>query len=204
MSAPLVLNLRVINLEETSDGQYSAHIALSHFGTDSGLLFRCSFDAAQAPAAWGAAVEQVNGDAFSYFGQFIGEESTRGKTFIASDENLDKLSPFNRDRVLLFSNAMSFMLNELFQANSSRDSFILPEELKALLDDETAVLRPDYTHPGKMELYIMPLSLNQRDFAIGMAKISDNFNLNVPRFHVEGNGVTGVIPNLLESISKAH
>jgi hypothetical protein len=202
MSAPLVLNLRVIELKKTDEGAYDAHIALSHFGTDSGILYQCSFKPDQAPAAWGAAVEQLNGDAFSYFGQFIGEESTRGQTFIASNENLEKLSPFNRDRLALFSNALSFMLNELFQADESRNAFITPGELKDVLDDQTAVLRPDYTDPGKMELYLIPLFLKQRDFAVGLAKISDNFNINVPRYHVEGNGVQGNIDNLLEFVDK--
>jgi hypothetical protein len=202
MSAPLVLNLRVIELKETGEGAYDAHIALSHFGTDSGILYQCSFKPDQAPAVWGAAVEQLNGDAFSYFGQFIGEESTRGQTFIASNENLDKLTSFNRDRLMLFSNALSFMLNELFQADKGRDAFITPGELKSVIDDQTAVLRPDYTQPDKMELYIVPLFLKQRDFAIGLAKISDSFNINVPRYHMEGNGAKGHIDNLLESVDQ--
>ena len=82
MASPLLLNMRVFP-DKTTKGNPAFFLTLTHFGTDSGIQFRCEFykeGSENSPSeVWGVSPYQIRGSAFSYFGQFIGEAAQKAK-----------------------------------------------------------------------------------------------------------------------------
>ncbi len=197
MSAQLALNVQVFSLEKEKD-LHVAHIGVSHYGTDSRIVFRCEYVPKQQ-TRWGVTPIEALGDDFSYFGQFIGVLAAKGAPVQFTKENMSVIGQYNIDRIKAYAAALSFLLNEMLQSeDQNADSFLTPENINEKINDRVFIPRKDVQN-SVAQLYLLPLGVSQREFAIGQAKICDAFNLHQPRHFIDGvNSNKGVVENILK------
>jgi hypothetical protein len=196
MSAPLALNMRVVRV----DGN-EVLIALSHFGTDSGILFKCDFDNNEEFAKWGVGPLEISGDELSYFGQFIGELAPRRERVSAAQK--DDISEYNLARLIALSDSISFLLNEVNSSISdSNVSYIKPEDVSERLNEQVYTMRLDYKETAQMKIYLLPLNMTQVEFALKLAEISPHFDENMPKFMLDGEGATGTYKSIKAEMAK--
>jgi hypothetical protein len=205
MSAPLALNLQIIPAQR--DEENVVYMSLSHYGTNSSVFFRCEFDDNQEHAKWGVDILGVRGDHFSYFGQFVGEMASDKKAGSPDPENggvrfpeLNNVSDYNRARLVALSKSMSYMLNELYQAKEGKNYISLDEV--GTLNETVWTIRPDHQVQSEITVYLLPLEISQRDFAIGMARISPVFDRNQPSFLLADKGESRMLDSLLEEVER--
>ena len=210
MASPLLLNMRVFP-DKTTKGNPAFFLTLTHFGTDSGIQFRCEFykeGSENSPSeVWGVSPYQIRGSAFSYFGQFIGEAAQKGEAFSCSDANMQTLAPFDRDRISALTESVITLLDFLFQSDDSRADYIAPQEIVDVLHNQVYTLCPQQSPSGQTNIVLHPMFMTQKELSIGLAKMNDVFNKKVPKFHLE-DGVTGVYEDLIAEVEpekiKAH
>jgi hypothetical protein len=196
MSAPLALNMRVVRAEGNE-----ALIALSHFGTDSGILFKCDFDDNEEFAKWAVGPMEISGDELSYFGQFIGELAPSRKRVSATQK--DDISEYNLARLTALSDGMSFLLNEVNSSIfDSNVSYIKPEDVSERLNEQVYTMRLDYKETAQMKIYLLPLNMTQVEFALKLAEISPYFDENMPKFMLDGEGTTGTYKSIKAEMAK--
>jgi hypothetical protein len=196
MSAPLALNVRVVRVEGNE-----VLLALSHFGTDSGILFKCDFSDDEEFAKWGVGALEISGDELSYFGQFIGELAPRRKR--ASVAQKGEISEYNLARLIALSNSVSFLLNEINSSTSNNNgSYIKPEDVSERLNEQVYTMRLDYRETAQMIVYLLPLNMTQVEFALKLAEISPHFDENMPKFMLDGEGATGTYTSIKAEMSR--
>jgi hypothetical protein len=209
MSAPQVLNTRILHVQNQSGQDPVVILGLSHFGTNSRMVFQCTCFPSREPGMgrWGVLPIEASGNAFSYFGQFVGELALSGNVVPLNSKA--QLSQYNVNRIQALANAVAFLLNEYHGENS-----IVPEltmdDIHQQLDDKTFLLSVDEdpSSPLKMVTFLLPLQIAQADFAIAMAKLHKAFNVGVPAHFLYGNNTPGNLPDLLaaaeERKAKSH
>lgn len=198
MSAPQILNTRILHVQNPPGQNPVVILGLSHFGTNSRMVFQCTCFPSREPdkGRWGVLPLETSGNVFSYFGQFVGELALSGA--VVSLNSTAQLSTYNVNRIQALANSVAFMLNEYHGENS-----IVPEltinDIHQYLDDKTFLLSVDEdpTSPLKIALFLLPLQITQADFAISMAKMHKAFNVGVPAHFLHGNNTPGNLPDLL-------
>lgn len=209
MSAPQVLNTRILHVQNQPGQNPVVILGLSHFGTNSRLVFQCTCFPSREPGMgrWSVLPIEAMGNAFSYFGQFIGEHASSGNVLALN--SAAQLSPYNVNRIQAFANAVAYLLNE-YHGEGSISPDLTMDDIHQYIDDKTFILSVDTdpSSPLKTVLFLLPLNMAQADFAISMAKIHKAFNLGVPAHFLYGNNTQGTLPDLLaaaeERKAKSH
>ena len=208
-----LLNIRVY---EEKDNQVI--IGLSHFETNSRMVFACEFDASHDVDPWGVTPIEILGGAYSYFGQFSLLDKMKPHEAAFHQQNnynliLDKFTRDNMsdvavEKIAAFSSALSAFLNLAGTGSMDSNKPMPLESVKALIDDKIAILHPLGGKAPEDEVSVDGLVLSvtnvkQRDFTVHMAKLSPVFDTNVPRHYVDGNGADGVVESVLVHVKNA-
>lgn len=194
MSTPILFNFRVIDDPTGNRPANVADVALNQFGlAESGLQLRCEF-LPQETAKWGVSIVDVRGGDFGYFTALAGRELARNEKGVLTED------PGTIKKLRALSNAVSFMLNEWFGSYSDRPSHVKPEELKSVLNEEVFTLSQDHEVKDEMIVYLVQTGLKQKDVMLALAQASDFFRINLPAYHLHGNGAIGTISDVVNEI----
>lgn len=194
MSTPILFNFRVIDDVTGNRPANIVDVALNQFGlAESGLQLRCEF-LPQETAKWGVSIVDVRGGDFGYFTALAGRELNRNEQGSLTED------PGKIEKLRALSNAVSFMLNEWFGSYNDRPSHVKPEELKAVLGEEVLTLSQDHEVKDEMIVYLVQTGLKQKDVMLALAQASDFFRVNLPAYHLKGNGAVGSIKDVVSEI----
>lgn len=168
MAAPIMFNLRNIPHSNTAEHPNAAIVAINQFGfgsAESGFMAQVNFDADQE-AKWGVTILEVRGGQFSYFSP----------------------SRMKQDKTA-FEMALSFLLNEWFAGDKSRDPFITPAELPTI-SEQILVLASNPSDTGRV--YFLKADTNQLALSSALAKVIDSFKV-VPAYVIDGDNAKGSV-----------
>jgi hypothetical protein len=180
MNVSPILNFRIVREQGNS-----LFVSLLNFETNSSLNFLIEYSPDSEQPKWGATPMYIIGNPLSLFGSMVGAEAVKGEVDL--QKNGGVVSEFNRKKIYAFANALSYWLNEYYQEHKDRDSWLLPEELKAF-DNTVFITSTEHVIGNVPNLYLYPTGYTQEEYSLKYAEAFPAIGAKTPEFVLSKTG----------------